>query len=52
MDDLSSDVVLDHLNSTALLLGSGSVALSLLEPGSLSFVRGDSVCCTEKSGCE
>lgn len=43
MDDLSSDMVLDHLNSTALLLGSGSVALSLLEPGSFSFVRGDCV---------
>lgn len=53
VDDLSSDVVLDHfLNSTAPLLGSGSVALTLLEPGSFSFVRGDSVCCTEKSGCE
>lgn len=48
MDDLSSDSAPYHFfNSTAPLLASALVLLSLEKTGSFSFVRGESMCYTE-----
>lgn len=53
VDDHSSVTASDHfLNSIAPLLGSGSVLLSLAKSGSFSFVRGESMCCPQKTGSE